>query len=129
MTTKQSDKDVFVCQGPAFDMLKAYVEAHDLLISDQQKIQKEFAAKALKQREVHEANMHDLWVKMALLAGLDPSLTWLNPAYQVETRYIKEGFGAIVYEKVPDHPLAAIMGEKKEEEVGVIETPDKKDMH
>ncbi len=123
--TKQNDTTIFACRGPALLALAEYTEAFERLVSDHEKLQKEFNDKALEQKGVHEAKMREKWVTMTLLVGLDPDKTWQNPAYRVETSYLDEGFGAIVYGKVPNHPLAALTGRGEEDEkLALTEIPE-----
>lgn len=128
----QNDVNYFVCKGPAFDALVAYKAEIDALVSDHENLQKDFNDRAVKLKTEHEGKLHDLWKTMAMRLGLDHVKTWQNPEYQVETRYITDGFGAVVYEPMPDHPFAAGMGIGKEEEEvepAMVEVPDKGAMH
>ena len=128
---KKDDVKYFVCKGPAFDSLVAYKDEIEALLTDHEQVQKEFAEKALAQKEIHEAKLHDIWVTLMMRIGLDPAKTWQNPEYQVETRYLVDGFGAIVYEPIADNPFAAAIGRpsKDDDQPAVIEMPEKGSMH
>lgn len=60
--------------------------------------------------------LRDLWYQIAPLAGVDAEATWNTGGWQVETRYIDSGFGALIYYPRPQHPLAALMGNAPKEE-------------
>lgn len=129
---KQDDElHYFVCKGPAFEALVAYKAEITALVDDHTALQKEFNDLAVGLKDKHEAKLHDLWVTMVMRLGLDPVKTWQNPEYQVETRYIPDGFGAVVYEPIPDSPFARAMGQGKEgpDEPAFMEVPDRKDMN
>ena len=129
---KKDDVKYFVCKGPAFDSLVAYKDEIEALLTDHEQVQEEFTKKATAQKEIHEAKLHDIWVTLMMQLGLDPVVTWQNAEYQVETRYMPDGFGAIVYEPIADSPFAAIMGQPPKEDddkPAVIEMPKKGSMH
>lgn len=112
---KQDDElHYFVCVGPAFDALVAYKAEITALVQNHENLQKDFNDRAVALKVQHEAKLHSLWVTMVMRLGLDPVKTWQNPEYQVETRYLPDGFGAVVYEPIPDSPFARAMGQGKE---------------
>ena len=129
--SEQKKAEYFVCEGPALDALRAYRDEIDLLVANHKKLQEDFNNRALEQKKVHEAKLHDLWVAMVLRVGLDPVKTWQNAEYQVETRYLKEGFGAIVYEPISDNAFREIFGKSAaaDDTPALTEAPDKKLMH
>lgn len=88
-------------EGPALEILKAYKAELDALVNDRMKLEQEFNERADQQAVYHQANLRSLWRPMAASVGLDPDKTWGSPEYQIESRYLEHGFGAILY--VPRH--------------------------
>ncbi len=124
--TKLNEIKVYVCEGVALDMMRAYKKEIDQMVSDQDKLQTEFTELATKQNDVHEAKLHELWTGISLHVGLDPDKTWKNPVYQAETRYLLDGFGAVVYIPPSSNLFSEMFGrEQSDNDPAVIETPDK----
>ena len=87
----------YTIEGPTLEILKAYKDELDTLIADRYKLEQEFAERANQQAEYHQANLRAMWRRMAASVGLDPDSTWGSAEYQIEARYMKDGFGAILY--------------------------------
>ncbi len=130
---KKKDNQAFKCEGATLDILRAYDDEVQSLIEDHDTLHKEFNERATKQKKVHESRLYELWTDIAMRLGLDPEKTWRSPEYQVETSYLREGFGAIVYTPAPPSNNLSLQllgkGEETEKEVALIETPDKAKFH
>ncbi len=125
---KLTEAKYFRCKGAALKALRDYKNEIDALVEEHDTLAKKFHDIAIKQKEVREAKLFELWNVLMMHMGLDPNKTWQNAEYQIETRYIDEGFGAIVYEPKPGNPLATLLSqqpEEDEEKLAVIELPDK----
>lgn len=88
-------------EGPALELLRAYRAELEALVDDRNKLEQEFAERAQQQGEYHQANLRAMWRRLSASVGLDPEKTWGSPEYQIEARYLDEGFGAILY--MPRH--------------------------
>ena len=99
-------------EGPALEILKAYKNELEALVTDRQKLEREFAERAAQQTEYHQANLRSMWQRLSASVGLDPNTTWGSPEYQIEARYIDDGFAALLY--IPRHinPLREMLAEE-----------------
>ncbi len=104
MTNEPPKCRYYKVEGPALEILKAYRTELEALIDDRQKLEEEFAERALQQAEYHQAKLRAMWRRLAASVGLDPEKTWGSPEFQIEARYIEDGFGAILY--IPRHTNA-----------------------
>ena len=91
----------FRCEGAAFELLKAYRDELELLMQNRVKLNKEFQERSDVMYKHHQSNLQAMWARLSAMVGLDPAKTWGNPEYQIEARYIAEGFGAILYTPQP----------------------------
>ena len=68
--------------------------------------------------------------RLAATVGLDPEKTWGTAEYQLETRYIDDGFGAILYIPQAPNPIKeALEGESKNKRQNPeTDLPEKTDM-
>lgn len=98
-------------EGPMLEILKAYRDELETLITDRQKLEQEFTARANQQAEYHQANLRSMWRRLAASVGLDPDTTWGSPEYQIEARYMEDGFGAILYMPRATNPMRDILGD------------------
>ncbi len=105
MTNEPPKFRYYKVEGPALEILKAYRAELETLLDDRQKLEEEFAERTFQQAEYHQANLRALWRRLAASVGLDPEKTWGSPEYQIEARYIEDGFGAILYIPRPTNPL------------------------
>ncbi len=96
-------------KGPALEILTAYKDELDALVNDRKNLEREFTERAHQQSEYHQANLRAMWRRLAASVGLDPDTTWGSPEYQIEARYIDDGFGALLY--IPRHtnPLQELL--------------------
>lgn len=97
-------------KGEALEILRAYKAELEMLVDDRQKLEIEFAERAQQQAEYHQANLRTMWRRLAASVGLDPDNTWGSPEYQIETRYMDDGFGAILYMPRHTNPLRELLG-------------------
>ena len=99
-------------EGSALEILMAYKVELETLVADRQNLEQEFAERADQHTEYHRANLQSMWKRLAASVGLDPDKTWGRPEYQVEIRFLEDGFGAILY--VPRHtnPLQHLLGDE-----------------
>ena len=88
-------------EGPALEILKAYKAELEIMVADRVKLEQEYMERAQQQMEYHQSNLRTMWRRMAASVGLDPDNTWGSPEYQIEARYIDDGFGALLY--MPRH--------------------------
>lgn len=97
-------------EGEALELLRAYKGELDALTDDRLNLEKEFAERAQKQMEYRQANLRTMWRRLAASVGLDPNTTWGDTNYQVEARYLDDGFGAVLYVPSPPNPLQELLG-------------------
>ncbi len=95
--------------GEALELVRAYKTEVDALVTDRIALEKEFAQRAKEQGEYHQSNLRTLWRRMAASVGLDPETTWGRPEFQVETRYLEDDFGAILYTPMNADPLRNLL--------------------
>ena len=99
-------------EGDALEILRAYKAELDALVADREKLEMEFAERAQQQAEYHQANLRSMWRRLSASVGLDPDNTWGSPEFQIESRYLDDGFGAILYMPRHTNPLRqALEGE------------------
>ena len=96
-------------KGDGMELLKAYRAELDALIEDRDALATEFAERSNQQNEYHNAKLCTMWRKMAAMVGLDHDNTWGSPEYQIETRFMDAGFGAILYIPRPANPMARML--------------------
>jgi hypothetical protein len=97
-------------EGDGLELLKAYKAELEALVDDRQRLEKEFAERAEQQAEYHQANLRAMWRRLSASVGLDPDTTWGSPEFQIEARYIDDGFGAILYMPRHTNPLRDMLG-------------------
>jgi len=98
-----SDGDMYYAvKGPALELMREYKKELDQLIAGRIALNREFTERIDQLGTNHNKTMRAIWQRMSAMVGLDPETTWGNPAYQVEVRYLKDGFGAITYIRPPD---------------------------
>jgi len=107
--------------GDGLEVLKAYRAELDALMDDREALEKEFMERAQREGEYHQAKLRALWRRMAASVGLDPDNTWGSPEFQIETRFMKDGFGAILYMPRADNPMARMLGDLP---IGEPENPE-----
>ena len=95
--------------GEGLDLLKAYRAELDALSDDRDALATEFAERSQQQNEYHNAKLCNLWRRMSALVGLDHDKTWGSPEYQIETRFMDAGFGALLYIPRPNNPMARML--------------------
>jgi len=105
----ESEFRYYKVEGPAFEILKAYKTELEALVDDRQKLELEFAERLNQQAAYHQANLQAMWRRLAASVGLDPDNTWGSPEYQIEARYIADGFGAILYMPRPINPMQELL--------------------
>lgn len=88
----------FPCTGAAFELLKAYRDEIDGLSQSHLKLHQEFQERSMALHQHHQGNLKSMWARLSAMVGLDPDKTWGNAEYQIEARYIEDGFGAIIYQ-------------------------------
>ena len=88
-------------EGPGLELLRAYRAELEALVNDRNNLEQEFAERVQQQAEYHQANLRGMWRRLSASVGLDPDKTWGSPEYQIEARYLDDGFGAILY--MPRH--------------------------
>lgn len=96
-------------KDPFLEVLRAYQGELDATIDDRDKLEAEFAERARQQAEYHQANLRSMWRRLSASVGLDPDLTWGSPEYQIEARYLDDGFGAILYVPRHENPLQGML--------------------
>lgn len=119
MSDGQSGFRYYPVPQESLDLLKEYDEAIQQYQAARQALIAEFQQRMMELAQGNAVNLEKLWERLSSAVGLDPAMTWKNPAYQIETRYLGSGFGAITF--VPqDASLDQIMGREGSE---AIETP------
>lgn len=88
-------------EGDGLEILKAYRAELTALVADREALEVEFAERSQQQMEYHQANLRAMWRRLSASVGLDPDKTWGSPEYQIEARYLDDGFGALLY--IPRH--------------------------
>ena len=133
----------FPCTGAALDLLRSYKAEIDMMRKADQALHEEFEKRFTAVREMHHARLRQLWFRLVASVGLDPDVTWQNPEYLIEVRYLDEGFGAVLYEPRQPNPVEqamadqeiekakalGIVGEDEPEDTPDDAVPDKGKMH
>jgi hypothetical protein len=78
-------------------LLKAYRDELDVLSVNHIKLHQEFQERSDVMHQHHQSNLRSMWARLSAMVGLDPEKTWGNPEYQIESRYLNDGFGALLY--------------------------------
>lgn len=128
---KKDEAKYFTCIGDALVTLKAYRDEIHAMQADHVAIRERYNTEAEQCRARHDTVLAELWKRLNMLIGLDHTKTWQNPEYQVETRYIEEGYGCVIFEKITeDSPFARIMGVSDEDSEPALEVvPDREKMN
>ena len=92
-------------EGMSLELLKSYADELKAFADGRKQLAEEFDERAERQAGYHRANLRALWYRLSASVGLDPKKTWGNPEYQIETRYLKDGFGALLYAPQPPNPF------------------------
>lgn len=119
----------FRCTGAALDLLKAYQAELELLSVNHMKLHAELQERTEVLYCHHQGNLKSMWARLSALVGLDPKKTWGNPEYQIEARYLDDGFGAILYlpqshGNTLQELLGGVAGQPEDDPFGE-EAPDK----
>jgi len=107
----------YKCEGPALELLKAYRIEMEILIAGRKTLEHEYVTRMNAHQEYHQSNLRSIWRRMAAMVGLDPNKTWGTPEYQLETRYLDDGFGAILYIPQAPNPIKEALGGESSAEV------------
>lgn len=105
MTDSQPQFRYYKVEGEGFELLKAYSNELKLMAADRDRLAREFEERAQKQAESHHVNLRSIWFRLAASVGLDPEKTWGSAEYQIEARYLDEGFGALLYTPRHTNPM------------------------
>jgi hypothetical protein len=92
------------------ELLRAYKAELEALVEDRQALEREFAERAEQQSQYHQAKLRALWQRLSASVGLDPDKTWGSPEYQIEARYLDDGFGALLYMPRHTNPMREMLG-------------------
>lgn len=108
-----------ILQDEALGIAIKYGKIFKAAKAEQEELHKEFEERNKQIYEKRMAELRELWIRMAALTGLDPELSWNNPAFFFETKYLDYGFAAIEEREPPKDPFGAMFGieEPQEEEV------------
>jgi len=120
--TQESKFRYYKCEGEALDLLKSYKIELEALIDGRQTLEQEYIERVQILQDYHQANLRIMWRRLAAAVGLDPDKTWGSPEYQVEARYLEDGFGALLYIPRTQNPLREVLGDSPETE---LENPEK----
>ena len=99
-------------EGSSLEILRAYKAELEALVEGRKKLELEFAERANQQSDYHKSNLRSMWQRLVASVGLDPNTTWGSPEYQVEVRYLDDGFGAILYTPRHANPLREMLGDE-----------------
>ncbi len=115
-------------EGEGLELLREYREGLDALVGARERLEAEYAERINKLNAAHQAKLRDMWYRMSAMVGLDPNKTWGSQEYQIETRYIADGFGAILYMPRRNNPFFQGPAEEAEttREDPEIDIPDDK---
>lgn len=100
----------YIVEGASLELLRTYKAAMVNMIEDRENLGKEFEKRAQAQSDQHQNKLRDIWRRLAASVGLDPDATWGNPDYQIEARYLDDGFGAVLYSPQQANPLRELFG-------------------
>ncbi len=97
-------------RGANLELLRAYKAELDGMVDDRRELEKEFGDRTQQQAEHRQATLRTMWQRLAASVGLDPNTTWGSPEYQIEARYLDDGFGALLYMPRHTNPLREMLG-------------------
>lgn len=98
------------------DLMKQYEALLDQMNDEIKALTEEYNGRAKALQAGIHAQMKTLWMKMAVMAGVDAEATWDSPEWHIESRYVESGFAALTSYPRPQHPFAAMMGAPPPEE-------------
>lgn len=117
------DFKFYPCMDEALELLKKYNKRLSALNEKQGSLDKEYREKFLANQKEAFVELSNTWRVMAALAGIDPNtISFSNPDYSIETKYLDQGFGGINYMPRQPNPFEAMRGEDDEPD---DPTPDK----
>lgn len=96
-------------EGDGLELLKAYTAELKALVSDREALEQEFAERVHQQGEYHQGNLRAMWQRLSAYVGLDPDKTWGSPEYQIESRFLDDGFGALLYIPRQHNPMQRLL--------------------
>jgi len=96
--------------GAGLEFMKAYRDELEATLDDRDKLEAEYAERAQQQAAYHQAKLRALWRRLSASVGLDPNETWGSAEYQIETRYLDDGFGAVLYVPRQVNSLQEMLG-------------------
>jgi hypothetical protein len=111
---KPSTFRYYPIEEPDLGVLRAYKVELDQFRAAREALAVEFEERIQKLSAHHTSNFRSMWWQLSESVGLDPEQTWGSPEYQVEVKYLDNGFGALLY--IPQ--AASILG------MGGINEPD-----
>ena len=119
-----SDFKFYPCTDKALELLRKYDKGLSTLNEKQGALNREYREKFLANQKEAFVELSDIWRIMAALAGIDPgTVSFSNPDYSIETKYLDQGFGGITY--VPRQPNPFMMGDDEDFSESDEITPDK----
>ena len=92
-------------EGEGLELLREYREGLASLIDARGRLEIEYTERINKLNASRQAKLRDQWYRMSAMVGLDPKKTWGSQEYQIETRYLADGFGAILYMPRANNPF------------------------
>ena len=96
-TNKPSTFRYYPIKKSDLGLLRAYKKELEDFREARQKLAAEFEERVQQLASYHTSNFRSMWWRLATEVGLDPEETWGSPEYQVEIKYLDEGFGALLY--------------------------------
>ena len=113
-------------EGEGFEYFVIPAEHHTLARTYLDMLAK-FTAEMKAAHEAHQTEMQEkvakfkenqriMWTALCAAAGVDADTSWDKSNWHIEGNYINEGFVALTTHKMPEHPLAAIIRERSEED-------------
>ena len=98
------------------ELARQYKDVQKGLMDYIEKLQAEYGEKVKAHQVVAQEQLADLWVKIANTVGVDAQESLQNPEWDIETRYINDGFAAILFYPRQPNPLLEAMGVPQEKE-------------
>jgi len=96
---------VHKCEGKALDLVRAYRDRANEMAATHNRIMTEYQGKMQTEADAYKNDLEAIWVQLMTILGLPFDTTFGNPEFLLETRFVDDGFAAVVQEPVGPDPL------------------------
>lgn len=122
-----SEKKITPLTGEALKLAQEYGNMYDEVADKMEAIRTQASDDIEAMVESYNDKAKAVWIKLAVILGIDAEATYDNPMYKIDGTYADYGFAAFIEQTPEPHPLAALFGAAPGEIVPITEKVPPKD--